>query len=134
MYLDSNNELVPNSLEPPQKKTIKEILKTGYKPKTKQASPKELNTIGLNNQAYEQELVPKRKEMELWAQMQRKRIQDRYKSDFLQKYGFLISQGFAVVLIIGITLIVMNKQVEIAETLQQGYNSAITVLQAIKGV
>lgn len=149
MYLDSNDELVPNEFKtipiprPEQSmihkivsipgKISKDIRRVIVGPQPIRGTEDKAPAVMLNDDEYVATLIPKRREMELWGQLQRKRVAERANNDFMSKYGFIVGQGMVVILIIGVTLVMMNKQVEIAKIIGAGQAQALTVLQALKG-
>jgi len=151
MYLDTNDEIVPNelieNLPAQQRGALKKLLDLpkdiatdvkramiGRPPKksvnpdgTQQFAP----VVMLDDKSYTATLVPKRREMELWGQLQRKRVAERFANDFMTKYAMVIGQGMVAVMMIIIVVVMMNKFTDISNNLAKAYEQALTILQAM---
>lgn len=88
--------------------------------------------VDFDDNDYNKTSSPVKQDLQGWAQMQRKRVENNY-GDFMSKYGILIGEGLIAITLIMVAIIIGGKLEKATELLTNALRETATIMQTMRG-
>lgn len=92
----------------------------------------DITPVTFSDNNYKETSSPVKQDLQGWAQMQRKRVENNY-GDFMSKYGILIGEGIIAITLIMVAIIIGGKLEKATELLSSALRETATIIQTMRG-